>query len=193
VRSTSDVELPDDVTVDVWMYWDGPTAVAWQWILAHGDDVRDMTLEVRSADRYFAFSDAYTYASDTTPLASGRWVHVAATYATGSGASTLWIDGALADTGTDRLIPFASRPLNIGGTGAYPTARPFDGTIHSVWIRRGIQYTTAFAPALPEPTMDTELLWRLGDATAGVVTDAAGSGSDATVSNATVVEGCPEP
>ena len=96
----------DDITVATWVYWNG--GGAWQRIFDFGNNTTEymfLTPSSGSSTLRFAIttsSNGGEQVVETSPLATGQWVHVAVTIADNTG--TLYVNGSPVDTNTSMTL-----------------------------------------------------------------------------------------
>lgn len=147
-----------DLTIAAWVRWNGGDD--WQRIVDLGNDTDEylfLTPHSGGDTLRFAITTGGSTADEqleAPPLAVGQWTHVAVTLAGDLG--TLYVDGAVADTGTITIDPGDFRPANNHlGESQYSDPR-FNGAIddfriysHALDNEEILELTDPVLPAAP--------------------------------------------
>lgn len=130
----------------------------------------------------------FTWAQSAAGSASvGTWTHLVGTYDAGSHTESLYVNGALAGTGTNASPWKATTPLVIGDTSALQQGGPLTGSISGVKVyNRALSATEAGhlysgTPA-QQPQNGLAGAWNLTDGDVATATDASGNNNTATLS-----------
>jgi hypothetical protein len=124
-------------TLAAWVYWNGGNA--WQRIFDFGNGTTQylfLTPSSGSGTLRFAITTNGGGAEqivETTPLAVGRWQHVAVTR--NGNTARLYTNGVLAATGTVSIPPASFNPaLNFLGESQYSTDPLFNGQLDEMYV-----------------------------------------------------------
>lgn len=146
-----------------------------------------------------------TIVTSVGALPEGVWKHVAVTRNVTTGALAIWVDGALAASGSG---PTGNIAYNVGRPTAWPNdphlvlgaekhdagaAYPsFHGFVDDARLSSGVRYAAPFAkPTAPHPVDGTTLaLWRFDEGAGTTAGDAVG-GAGSTVKGTLFVGGTP--
>jgi hypothetical protein len=194
VPTSSSMEYDDDLTVEMWIRWDGETSAEWQWIMAHGDHWSDYGYRLQIfEDGYMGWwSHGATGGLSSTPIDTGTWFHLAGVR---EGTTwTIYIDGGASHMVTTSSVHNGSgQDLWVGGSGDAPEYS-FDGAIDQLRISNIARYTSDFTPEdTLEDDGDVVMMWALDEATGSTATDSTANGNDGTISGAAWVEDCASP
>ena len=120
-----------DITISAWVRWNG--GGIWQRVFDFGNNTQEyMYLTPNSGLNTLRFaiskgSSGGEQALQTTPLATGQWIHLAVTL--GGDTGTLYVNGTAVDTRTINLDPFEVHPA-VNYIGKSQFADPlFNGAI----------------------------------------------------------------
>lgn len=198
--STNTNLLGGDFTVECWYYPitidgtnftsplisqnDGSTASNFHLTLMPGGTVRFYSWQS-------SVSGSVWFIASTSTVKLGSWNHIAVSHVRSSNTTRLFINGALAVTGTTPTWTGGSRQTALGnysaGSAQTSTYSKLNGYMSGVRLTKGTAlYTTSFTPSLsvPLPSANTALLLNFND---GGVVDAYGNSSTGTFSNSGVV------
>jgi hypothetical protein len=117
-----------------------------------------------------------------TPLSTGRWYHVAATW---DGAQVrIYVDGKLDNTPASHTsdLNVDSRPLYLGGR---PSSDQFDGVIYDARL-----YNRALSPAEIAELAGLAGHWKFNEGSGTAAADSSGAGQPATLDGANWIADC---